>query len=409
MPRGSRESDRSGDASKHATASSVLQNTPRTTVFIFLLAVFFVFTALGVASDIIDTGRQPPFRFGVGILLSGLFAVGYAYAGITLRSRFWKFFIPVFIVHIFGMGLLARHYPDLPQPVPMDAANMARMQSRLLFDGIAITVAVTLGYAGFVITSIREARRYGRTRAEMAVLENEMTAAREVQQVMLPATGESFPGFAVESVYKPARQVGGDFFQILPAGDRGLLIVFGDVAGKGVPAAMLVSMLVGSIRAIAEDTSDPAVMLRKMHDRLIGRISGGFATALAAQITVDGTVTIANAGQLSPYLDGREFELPGALPLGVEGGGQYETRTIALPPGSRLTFVSDGVVEAQNQNGELFGFDRARSISTQPASTIAETALRFGQSDDITVVTIQRRASGDISSARQDSPTLARA
>jgi len=381
---------------------------PRKTVVIFLLAVFFVFAALGVANDIMDMAREQPARFFLGSLLGGLFAVCYAYAGITLRGRFWKFFLPALVVHVFVMGALARHYPNLPQPVHMDAVDIARMQGRLSFDGIAITVAVALGYTGFVISSIREARRYGRTRTEMALLETEMTAAREVQQVMLPPAGESFPGYSVESVYKPARQVGGDFFQILPAADRGLFIVFGDVAGKGVPAAMLVSMLVGSIRAIAEETRDPAVMLRKLHDRLIGRISGGFATALAAQIMADGAVTVANAGQLSPYLDGRELELPGALPLGVEGGGQYETHAFALPLASRLTFVSDGVVEAQNQGGELFGFDRARAISTQPASTIADTAVQFGQSDDITVVTIQRRANGDIAFARQDSSTPAR-
>ena len=408
MRTGFRESRHSQDTSNHANASGVLRNTPRRTILIFLLAVFFVFSALGVAGDIMDTGRQPTFRFALGILISGLFAAFYAYSGIRLRGRFWIVFVPVFTVHVLLMGMLARHYPDLRQPVPMDAAAIARMQSRLTFDGIAITVAVWLGYAGFVVSSISEARRYAGTRTEMAILENEMTAAREVQQVMLPATGESFPGFALESVYKPARQVGGDFFQILRAGDRGLLIVFGDVAGKGVPAAMLVSLLVGSIRAIADDTNEPAIVLRKLHDRLVGRISGGFATALAAHITAEGAVSMANAGHLSPYLDGSEVELPGALPLGVPAGGQYETRSLTLHPGSRLTFFSDGVVEAQTKAGELFGFDRARAISTQSASSIAEAAVQFGQSDDITVVTIQRLASGSWPEC-EDAPVLARA
>jgi serine phosphatase RsbU (regulator of sigma subunit) len=95
---------------------------------------------------------------------------------------------------------------------------------------------------------------------------------------------------------------------------------------------------------------------------------------------------------LSPYLDGREVELPGALPLGVMSGMVYETIQFALSPGSRLTFYSDGVVEAQNQKGELFGFDRARDLSTQPAAAIVEAAKQFGQEDDITVVTIERAA-----------------
>ena len=86
------------------------------------------------------------------------------------------------------------------------------------------------------------------------------------------------------------------------------------------------------------------------------------------------------------------MELPGALPLGVMIGGAYDTTEFYLAPGSRLTFYSDGVIEAQNPRGELFGFDRAKEISTQPAATIAEAAKQFGQEDDITVVTITRAA-----------------
>jgi serine phosphatase RsbU (regulator of sigma subunit) len=207
-----------------------------------------------------------------------------------------------------------------------------------------------------------------------AQLEGELAAAQQVQQVLLPEEIEPVPGFAVETVYQPAQQVGGDFFQILPAGEGGLLVVVGDVAGKGLPAAMLVSVLVGAIRATADHTNNPEELLASLNDRLVGRGGSGFSTALAAHILSNGTVRIANAGHLSPYLDGREVVLPGAL------------------PGSRLTFYSDGVIEAQNPRGELFGFDRAKDISTQPAATIAETAMQFGQEDDITVVTITRAA-----------------
>jgi serine phosphatase RsbU (regulator of sigma subunit) len=149
-------------------------------------------------------------------------------------------------------------------------------------------------------------------------------------------------------------------------------------------------VLVGSIRTAAEGTHDPALLLRKLNDRLVGRSHGGFSTAVAARITADGWVTIANAGHLSPYLDGREVELPGALPLGVVSDAEYETTQFHLPHTGRLTFYSDGVVEAQNQKGELFGFERARSISTESAAAIVEAAVEFGQSDDITVVAVRR-------------------
>lgn len=151
-------------------------------------------------------------------------------------------------------------------------------------------------------------------------------------------------------------------------------------------------MLVGLIRATAEYTADPVVMLRKLHERLVDRAGAGISTALAAHITKDGKLTIANAGQLSPYLDGQEVELAAALPLGVSSGGEYETVRLELQPGNRLTFFSDGVVEAQNDRGELFGFERAREISTEDAAAIADAAVRFGQQDDITIVTIERRA-----------------
>jgi serine phosphatase RsbU (regulator of sigma subunit) len=237
--------------------------------------------------------------------------------------------------------------------------------------------------------------RSTRVSRQQAVLESEMAAARVVQQVILPENVESAPGFTVESIYQPAQQVGGDFFQIVPGADGSLLLVIGDVAGKGLPAAMLVSVLVGAIRAVAEYTRDPAELLANLNERLIGRTAGSFSTALVAHITAKGYVTIANAGHLSPYLDGREILLPGALPLGIQPGIRFETTDFFLPPDSRLTFYSDGVVEAQNHQGELFGFDRGRELSTQPAAEIVKAAQQFGQQDDITVVIIERTAAAN--------------
>jgi len=223
-----------------------------------------------------------------------------------------------------------------------------------------------------------------------AQLEAELEAAQQVQQLLVPEKTTSVPGFAVDAVYLPAQQVGGDFFQVLPTGDGGLLVVVGDVAGKGLPAAMLVSVLVGSIRTAADDTHAPDVLLQRLNERLMGRTHGGFSTALAAHITADGKMTVANAGHIPPYLDGSEVETPGALPLGISSSIRYETRQVQLLPGSRLTFYSDGVIEAQNARGELFGFDRAREVSGEPANEIAQQAQQFGQQDDITVVVIRR-------------------
>jgi hypothetical protein len=234
--------------------------------------------------------------------------------------------------------------------------------------------------------------RSTRTTRQQAHLEAEIAAAREVQQVILPESGATFPGFKVESVYEPAQQVGGDFYQILSTRDGGMLVVIGDVAGKGLPAAMMVSVLVGATRGVAEYTSDPAELLANLNERLVGRGSGGFSTALVAHINANGEVVIANAGHLPPYLNGLEVTLPGALPLGVQSGAKYETVAFNLPIGGRLTFYSDGIVEAQNAQGEMFGFERSGEMSMQPVSAIVKAAKEFGQQDDMTVVVIARDA-----------------
>jgi hypothetical protein len=248
---------------------------------------------------------------------------------------------------------------------------------------------------------------------EQARMEGDLEAAREVQQVILPKDMDVVPGFSVETVYRPAQQVGGDFYQVWPAPDGGLLLVLGDVAGKGLPAAMQVAVLVGSVRTLAGRTADPAQILAEMNERLVGKTSGGFSTCLAALIRADGTGLLASAGHPAPFLNGKEVDLPGALPLGFAPSQTYDSYPLALEPGSRLTFYSDGVLEAQRPDGELLGFDRVQQIARLGAKEIADYACAFGQEDDITVVVIERggvHAEGDASEAVSESiPMIATA
>jgi hypothetical protein len=234
--------------------------------------------------------------------------------------------------------------------------------------------------------------RFTRARRHEAWLASEFEAARQIQQVLLPDEQDQCPGFTVECVYQPADQVGGDFFQQIGDGQGGMLLVVGDVSGKGLPAAMLVSVLVGAIRAEAAHGSRPGPLLDSLNDRMMGRSHDGFTTCLAAHITADGLLTVANAGHLPPYLNGSEIAVPGSLPLGIVAHAHYETAAFRLKPGDHLTFVSDGVPESQAKSRELFGFDRTRSISREPATKIAEAARAFGQLDDITVVTVEYSA-----------------
>ena len=231
--------------------------------------------------------------------------------------------------------------------------------------------------------------RFARSRHEEGVLKSELEAAREVQRVLVPAENPAIPGFRIESIYKPAGEVGGDFFQILPTSAGGVLLVIGDVSGKGMPAAMTVSLLVGTVRTVAHYTQSPAEILGAMNQRMLARSNGGFTTCLVARLDADGTLTAANAGHIAPYFNGAELPFENGLPLGLNAQATYPESQFQLSPGGQLTLITDGVVEARNGTGELFGFERTAAIATNAAEDIARAAQAFGQEDDITVLTLE--------------------
>jgi hypothetical protein len=235
--------------------------------------------------------------------------------------------------------------------------------------------------------------RFARSRRDEERLAGEMESARTVQQVLIPNEIPPVPGFAIHCVYRPAGQVGGDFFQVIPLASGGALIVVGDVSGKGMPAAMTVSLLVGTFRTLAHYTQKPSEILAAMNRRMLARSQGGFTTCIVLRIDAKGSLTVANAGHLAPYLAGREFVVENGLPLGITAETDYPEVSVQLPVGAQLTLYTDGVVEARARSGELFGFDRAAALSIQPAELIAQTAQSFGQDDDITVLTVTLEAS----------------
>ncbi len=256
--------------------------------------------------------------------------------------------------------------------------------------GVGIGVNTVATILSLAIITVLLVRRFLRGQHEREQFRMEMEQARQVQQMLIPEALPVIPGLTLESEYRPTQRVGGDFFQILAhPSDGSVLIVVGDVAGHGLQAAMLVSLLVGAIRNQAEASFDPLSLLQSLNRRLLGRGQAN-ATCLALRIAPDGSATLANAGHLPPYVNGKEISMEGALPLGPAEGTEFAVMKFQLEPGDRLTFVSDGVVEATNEKRELFGFARTQEISNQSAATIAETAQNFGQEDDITVVSVVR-------------------
>ena len=225
-------------------------------------------------------------------------------------------------------------------------------------------------------------------------MELDVKQAQEVQRVILPEPIASLPGLAIESDYRPAREVGGDFFQIIPhLSDGSLLIVAGDVTGKGLQAGMLVALLVGAIRTSAQFDPNPLVVLNVLNQRLCGR-SEASATCLALRIAADGEATLANAGHVPPYLNCEPLEIGGSLPLGIIEDAAFSVIQFRFTVGDHLLMMSDGIAEATDLNGNLFGFERVLDLirNSANAAAIATAAQNFGQEDDISVISIIRTA-----------------
>jgi hypothetical protein len=248
-----------------------------------------------------------------------------------------------------------------------------------LLNTIALQTAAALENALLCAEMVDTAR-------ERAALTAELQAASTVQQLLLQSASRSTPGFQVESVYLPASEVGGDFFLVSPAPDGSLTAIVGDVSGKGLTAAMRVALILGALRR--ETSHDPGEILFGLNNALATHDQLGFTTACCIRISLTGEYVLANAGHIAPYRSGIEIETPSALPLGLIREQSYEIVRGSLLKGERLVLMSDGVPEARSAAGDLYGFDRLSSLTTLSAQEIAETAQRFGQDDDITVLTV---------------------
>jgi hypothetical protein len=370
----------------------IWRTTPPRLIAIFLLAVFFLFASFGFVYDGTGMGRQSVVHFVLSVVLTGLFAMAFLVAGLYFRRRWWIGVLPLLVVQNICMNLLGRWLPDAPPLTQLDSIQLSSFHHRLVFDGVAVTISVVLGYMGFIIVSVAEARRRIRIETEKAAIETELAAAREIQRIMVPEELPPAPGYEIESIYRPAAQVGGDFFQVIPLGDGQTLVVIGDVSGKGLSAAMIVSMLIGMLRTISSISRDPGRILAELNNMLLEHKQSGFVTCLAAHLDPSGRVTVANAGHLAPWLNGDEIAFTGSLPLSVDASATPEQVILEMRSGDRLTLLTDGVVEARDPQGILFGFDRTKSALRQNASplALAEAAIHHGQDDDLTVISILR-------------------
>jgi PAS domain S-box-containing protein len=239
-------------------------------------------------------------------------------------------------------------------------------------------------------------------------IEQELRIARLIQQTLLPKVLPELPGYDVAAYYQPAREVGGDFYDFLELENGRLGLVVGDVTDKGVPAALVMATTRTMLRAAAQRLFSPEEVLRRANDVLVTDIPPNmFITCLYAILEPgSGRLVYANAGHDPPYLrrsggDCEELRATG-MPLGLMPGMSYEEKEIVLEAGESVLFYSDGLVEAHDPHGEMFGFPRLQGLvgthreggSSLIGFLLSEltrfTGEGWEQEDDITLVTLER-------------------
>jgi serine phosphatase RsbU (regulator of sigma subunit) len=240
-------------------------------------------------------------------------------------------------------------------------------------------------------------------------IEEEHQVARQIQQALLPEAVPELDGWQLAAYYKPAREVGGDFYDFLELEDGHLGLVVGDATGKGMPAALVMATTRGMLRAVAQSLDSPGVVLQRVNDALYPDIpTEMFVTCFYAILDPkNGRLSYANAGHDLPYLwqsgDAEELRARG-MPLGLMPEMSYEEKEAVLREGESVLFYSDGLVEAHDPSYEMFGFPRLEALISEHGKerSLEETLLEelysfvgesWEQEDDITLLTLRRSPS----------------
>jgi serine phosphatase RsbU (regulator of sigma subunit) len=241
---------------------------------------------------------------------------------------------------------------------------------------------------------------------ERARIEQELRTAQYIQRALLPKEEPNLPDWQIVPVYRPAREVGGDFYNFLPVKDGRLGIVIGDATDKGVSAALLMATTCTMLRTATQETTSPGEVLARVNDLLAGTIPAGvFVTCFYAMLDpASGRLCFANAGHDLPYLrhEGAVYELRATgMPLGLMPGMHYEEKETTLAYGDNMLLYSDGLVEAHNPQREMFDFPYLMELLQENlagkelidfllSKLAAFTGPDWEQEDDVTLVTLQR-------------------
>jgi serine phosphatase RsbU (regulator of sigma subunit) len=293
----------------------------------------------------------------------------------------------------------------------IDAADS---RSRYRNEDLALLVSIA-SQAGMAIDN---ARMYEQALLQRG-LERDLELAHEVQNSFLPETAPLIPQYHFFNFYRPANQVGGDYYDYVHLPDGRMAIIVADVVGHGIAAALLMAKLSAETRFCLASETSPAIALTKLNDRMSHLQIDRFVTLVMAVLDpTNHVVTVVNAGHMAPILrkSSGEISEPGhdtsGLPIGITEGIQYEETTVALDAGDVVIMYTDGINERENVEGEPFGIDRIRqrvqeveatptTIGRQIIDDVAQFAGNQVQQDDMCLVCIGR-GHADTDTSEQD-------
>jgi hypothetical protein len=369
---------------------------PKKSLWIFLVGVFLLFTTVGFASDITELGRQPTLRLMITILISGIFPMFYAVSGFALRGQFWKAVVPLFVVHWLLLNVVGNRLPARPQLTHMDASEIAGLRERMGLDGLAIVIAVGLGYACFVYVSVTEGRRYFRVHAEMEL-------ATEIHHVLVPAIETRIGEFEFYGRSAPSGEVGGDLIDLAGSEERWVAYV-ADVSGHGVAPGVVMGMVKSASRMLLSSGDDSGHLLPRLNEVLYPlKKPDMFVTfCFVAKNGERLSVGLAGHPAILHFSAGTSEVKPlecANMPLGILASGEFASTEIRAGRGDILAMYTDGLLETANAKGEEFGLKRLqeelRTHGKEPLEAIcrslqASVARHGAQFDDQSLLLIRR-------------------
>src|SRR5580704_10813134 len=371
------------------------KSLPQKSVIVFLAGVFFTFSTVGIASDLVDMGRQPALLYILMVLISGLFTSVYAAAGLVLRKKWWKAFFPIFAVHMLLINLVHHWVPSLPPLVAMNAADVAHLQSRLIFDARCMLIAVAVGYSCFVYVFISEGRRYFRVRAEMEL-------AAEIHRVLVPPIDTQIREFEFYGRSIPSGEVGGDLIDVFRT-NSGWIAYVADVSGHGVAPGVVMAMVKSAARMQISSGEKSSELLGRLNSVLLP-IKKPDMFATFAYLAWDGErLEYSLAGHpaiLHYHAATNEISEVSCLnmPLGMFES-DFDSASVECAPHDLFLILTDGLLEVTNPKGEEFSSAGIKPVllanAAGPLSAIFDAILNAARlhghaADDQSMLLVRR-------------------